>query len=411
MKIKTITAAALALAVLAGAAGCGKASEATKKAMEKETSASAAAATQTAAKKTPAPESAAKSTPGAQTKYTEFSKRCMRNLDYIGENLKNRDLTEKGEKKKTDHDRARDWIVSEILKAGYSKDAVELMPFTAKGDFGVGTYEGKNIILTVKGSDTSKQIIVGAHYDGDGVSDNGSGTALLLGAVQELAGRTPDYTVKYIFFDGEEAGELGSDAYAKAMSDSEIKRTACMVNIDAIGFGDYCNIYGGVQDDDKRTVEKTGAYELAVKKARELGIKVYTTRDLDGYYKKHGKGPEKEANALFTNPWTYENPAPENADKVSPTTVDASDHVPFADRGIEYVYMEATNWYVKKGLPDSFTGYFDTDNSKIGADGMFMNTKYDTLKNLEKYYPGRAEEHFRTYSRLLASLIMAPKQK
>ena len=37
---------------------------------------------------------------------------------------------------------------------------------------------------------------------------------------------------------------------------------------------------------------------------------------------------------------------------------------------------------------------------------MFMNTEYDTWENLNKYFPDRAEKHFRIYSPLLSAMIL-----
>jgi hypothetical protein len=37
---------------------------------------------------------------------------------------------------------------------------------------------------------------------------------------------------------------------------------------------------------------------------------------------------------------------------------------------------------------------------------MFMNTEYDTWKNLNEYFPGRAQKHFEIYSPLLSALLL-----
>ena len=60
--------------------------------------------------------------------------------------------------------------------------------------------------LTVPGKRDDGRIIVGAHYDGSGLGDNGSGVALLLATAAGLAHVEPEFTVQYIFFDREEEG-------------------------------------------------------------------------------------------------------------------------------------------------------------------------------------------------------------
>ena len=338
----------------------------------------------------------------------DFSGKATAYLEKFGKDFTDRSAVPVGETAKANNSHAAtvDFIISELKKAGYTDDQISISEFEGTGDFGPN-YKGENIVLTVPGKDTGKQVLACAHYDGDGCGDNGSGTALLLANAVGLAGKTPAQTVKYVFFDCEEEGMLGAAAYAKSMSSKEIAMTEYMVNIDSIAFGDYCNIYGGVQNDKKKKVTETGAYDLAMKKAEALGIKTYGTEQLNGYYKKNKTGPQIEYFALYTNPWTYENPAPKNGDYASPATGDWGDHVPFTEIGIKYVYMEATNWYAKgDGGEDAYTGYFETANRKLGYDGMFMNTDADTLKNLEKYFPGRAQAHFEVFSPLLSSLIM-----
>ena len=337
-----------------------------------------------------------------------FANEAEAYLEYIGANLNNRNVVAEGEEEDptSTHEETIQWILSELTAAGYTED--QIVHETEMCEAYGGTYPVTNIILTVPGADESQQIIVAAHYDGDGVGDNGSGTALLLATAVGLAGETPACTVKYIFIDGEEVGLVGAQKYAESMSEEEIAATKFMVNMDSLAFGDYCNIYGGMMDEDGN-VTLTDAYDLAVTTARSVGINVYTTSDLDGYYAANGEGPAIETNTLYTNPWTSENPAPANANNVSPTTGDWSDHAPFKYLGIPYLYFEATNWYAAgDGGEDAYTGYFEVSDASVGYDGMFMNTEYDTLENLTTLYPGRSLEHFEVFSELLSALIMNP---
>lgn len=338
----------------------------------------------------------------------DFSAQAMTYLEKIGKEFTNRNAVPVGETvgKENTHAATVEFIISELKKAGYKDDQISIAEFEAQDKKG-NNYKGKNIILSVEGKNKSKQVLAGAHYDGDGCGDNGSGVALLLANAVGLQGKTPAQNVKYIFFDCEEIGLLGATKYAQSMPKEEVEMTEYMINVDSVAFGDYCNIYGGVQDDDNKVVKQTEAYDLAMKKAAKLGMKTYGTKELNGYYKEHKKGPKIEKFALYTNPWTYENPAPENGGYASPATGDWGDHASFTPIGIKYIYMEATNWYAKgDGGEDAFTGYFETDDSSLGHDGMFMNTDADTWENLEKYFPGRAKEHFQVFSPLLSSLVM-----
>lgn len=308
----------------------------------------------------------------------------------------------------------REWIIGELKSAGYRDEQITVEHFNTDW----AAVEGDNIILTVEGDDPSKQIIAGAHYDGDGVGDNGSGTALLLANAVGLQSVKPHYTVKYIFFDAEEEGCFGSQYNADQMTEEEINCTIYMINLDALAFGDYCNIYGGAFGEDGMAIavdqlespEATEGYTFAADTAEQLGFKVMRTADLDGYYAKHGTGPAIEEDTLYTNPWTPENPAPANNSAMSPATIPASDHVEYMDLGIEYIYFEATNWFAESGNDEvegtSFTGYIETYDYALGEHGMFMNTEYDTWENLNEYFPGRAQKHYELYSPLLSALLL-----
>ena len=230
---------------------------------------------------------------------------------------------------------------------------------------------GTNIVATKPGK-TDKQIIVGMHYDGDGTGDNGSGISLGLITAMNLFNVETEYTVKFVFFDAEEVGLKGSTAYANAMSAEEIANTKYMINMDSLVCGDYCYLYGGVQDDENQTVTDTEAYDNAMAVAETLGLE------------------------FKNNPWTYESPAPDYA---APSTGDWSDHVGFKNVGIKYLYLEATNWDIP-GPYYEYDGYGETY-----LIGMLMNTKNDYLDYIEKYFPGRILDHLTQFSTLLNALV------
>lgn len=318
----------------------------------------------------------------------DFSDLAEEYLTYIGNNFVGSD---KSAEKKED---LKEYIISELKKAGYKDSQIEV---TTIG----------NIVLSVKGADTSKQIIVGGHYDGDGVGDNGSGVALILATAVGLAKTTTAYNVKYIFFDLEEYGLVGSKNYASHMTQEEVDSTLFMLNIDSIAFGDYVNVYGGKYDPATNSIINREYYDKAMEYAKELGFNVYLTEDLDGYFAEHGEGPALDPIGVFTNPWTAINPSPRNMMAESPTLSAVTDHAEFEAIGIPYICFEAANWYAEGSIPTlSYTGYYETADESLGECGMFMNTKYDTLENLEKYFPGRSLEHFRIYSPILSKLLL-----
>lgn len=307
------------------------------------------------------------------------------------------------------------WMREELKNDGISSNQIEEQEFKKYSGETADKFDGKNLIVTLPGKDTKKQIIVGAHYDGIGYGDNGSGTAFTLSLINNLSKISLPYNVKFVFFDAEENGRVGSQYFVKKMNFFEKNNTLMMINIDSIAFGDYTNIYGGVYNDQTKQVEQLEVYELAVKSAKKKGINILQTHDLDGYYKKNKQGPPIENNTLYTNPWTQENPAP-NREKndqlyVSPASGSWGDHQSFVEVGIPYLSLEATNWYAYD--PDKpqegFDGYIDTNNLNVGDKGRFMNTGFDTLEQFEKHFPKeRLKEHYKVYGTLLFEVLQHP---
>ena len=68
----------------------------------------------------------------------DFTENAMDYLEFIGTKLPVRDITDKG----SDHEAAREWIISELKKAGYSDDQIEQQKFVGEGS------KVTNIILT-----------------------------------------------------------------------------------------------------------------------------------------------------------------------------------------------------------------------------------------------------------------------
>jgi hypothetical protein len=80
-----------------------------------------------------------------------------------------------------------------------------------------------NTVAEIKGSTRPGQVVVlGAHLDswdlGTGVTDNGTGSMVVLEAARIIAqsGLKPRRSIRFILFSGEEQGLLGSRAYAEA---------------------------------------------------------------------------------------------------------------------------------------------------------------------------------------------------
>jgi len=217
-------------------------------------------------------------------------------------------------------------------------------------------------VIVVKPGISQKEIIVGAHFDsvevGKGASDNASGVGLMLIVAERLVNSSVPYTIRFIGFGAEETGFQGADYYVSQMTDEDIRNTIGMINLDTVVGGDKIYAYGG-SDEEGWLRDQTMLI------AQNMGIN------------------------LETNPGL-------NPDYPAGTTGDWSDHAPFKNAGIHYLYLESTNWEI--GDQDGYTQTVDH--------GEIWHTENDTLEFFEAEYPGRIEAHLDAFTRILPELLL-----
>jgi uncharacterized protein with GYD domain len=125
-----------------------------------------------------------------------------------------------------DHDPCRENIFATFQSYGLT---VELDPFQYNGQ----TYF--NVVATKTGwKFPNSQYIIGAHYDSvnnPGADDDASGVAAMLEIAHVLSQYQNAHTLKFIAFDREEQGKIGSTAYVAEHTGEDIK---AMVQMDMI---------------------------------------------------------------------------------------------------------------------------------------------------------------------------------
>jgi hypothetical protein len=168
---------------------------------------------------------------------------------------------------------------------------------------------GKNIVVTLPATTgaTTPRIVIGAHFDGvsagPAAADNGTGTAIVVAAARYLAARpVRSLPIDLVLFDQEEAGLIGSTAYALKLR-SENVITDSVHNVDMVSF----------DGDGDHAIELWSP-----------------TSELEAYYRSHA-----EARGM----------------PVSAVTFASSDHQPFVDRGFPTV-----------GVCEEFVGNDHTPN-------------------------------------------------
>jgi hypothetical protein len=126
-----------------------------------------------------------------------------------------------------------DYVTNTLASYGYG---VQLQPFTH------GSNHRTNVIATLPGTTTPERVyIIGAHWDVlhranyVGADDNTSGVAGLLEMARIMRRYSFQSTVKFIAFDGEEEGLLGS-AYYAADAAARGEDIRAVLNHEMIGF-------------------------------------------------------------------------------------------------------------------------------------------------------------------------------
>ncbi len=111
-----------------------------------------------------------------------------------------------------------------------------------------------NVLAESKGGDPNNVVMAGAHLDsvnaGPGVQDNGSGSAALLEAAEQMAKVKPRNKVRFAWWGAEESGLVGSRFYVNNLSQPEQDRIALYLNFDMIGSPNFVYfIYDGDDSD------------------------------------------------------------------------------------------------------------------------------------------------------------------
>ena len=109
------------------------------------------------------------------------------------------------------HDDARDLLADRLSRLGVEEVRVEAM---ANGT--------RNVEGLLRGADPGLgEIVLAAHYDtvadSPGAADDAAGCAVALGVVAELLRAPLRRSLRVVFFDGEEAGLLGSEAWVERL--------------------------------------------------------------------------------------------------------------------------------------------------------------------------------------------------
>ena len=128
-------------------------------------------------------------------------------------------------------DNTKDWIINFYQQNGYSDIQFD--------SFNLGQNQVSNIIVTKTGTVyPNTYLIVDGHYDtynGPGVNDNGTGTAIVMEVASILKDIETAYSIKFIHFTAEEISLVGSSHYVENVVLPEEMGIKLVFNIDEVG--------------------------------------------------------------------------------------------------------------------------------------------------------------------------------
>lgn len=198
-----------------------------------------------------------------------------------------------------DHDTARDNIASTFESFGLMVDIEE---------FTFDSVTGYNVVATLPGAtEPDAQYILGAHYDSlqtPGASDDATGVAALLEAARVLSAYQTELTIKFIAFDMEEWGLIGSGAYVDAHAGDDIRG---MVQLEMIAYdiGDYASLVFGR---GASMPIKQAVADAITEYGQELAVTVGGRLDASDHFSFESAGYDAcvlTASALFDDPYYH----------------------------------------------------------------------------------------------------------
>jgi len=98
---------------------------------------------------------------------------------------------------------------------------------------------GANVVADRPGTDPSRVLLVTAHYDSTsnaGADDDGSGVVSTLAIARALRAAPTRMGLRFVAFDQEEVGLVGSKAYVQALGAAGLGRIAGVVNLEMTGY-------------------------------------------------------------------------------------------------------------------------------------------------------------------------------
>jgi hypothetical protein len=153
-----------------------------------------------------------------------------------------------------------------------------------------------NTVGEIRGSEKSDQyVVLGAHLDswdlGQGTTDNGTGTCVVLEAARILAnsGIQPKRTIRFVLFTGEEQGLYGSKDYVEKHKDELARISMCLVHDLGTGRVKGIGLMGHaadkpILDEQLATLKELGVTDISLRRMGGSDHASFDRSGVPGFY-------------------------------------------------------------------------------------------------------------------------------
>ncbi len=137
-----------------------------------------------------------------------------------------------------EHTQVREYIIGELNRLGVETEVQQTTAISPTRNGYLSAATVNNVVGVLKGSDSSKAIMLVAHYDsvpiGPGASDDGAGVAVVLEVMRALkAGQPLHNSILVLLTDGEEVGLFGARGFVD--EHPLLKEVGLVLNFEARG--------------------------------------------------------------------------------------------------------------------------------------------------------------------------------
>lgn len=175
------------------------------------------------------------------------------------------------------HDKVRDYIISELKILGLAVHIQEGYSYSKKGS---NLSQVKNIVAKLKGTNSSKALVLATHYDSNphsslGASDAGTGVVTILEGLRAYlkSGKSPTNDIIVLITDAEETGLHGANLFVNKHAWSN--QVGLVLNFEARGSGGPSYFLIETNNGNKKLIEALDNAGVKFPTGNSLAYSIY----------------------------------------------------------------------------------------------------------------------------------------